>query len=470
MKRKISLLLSLTLVLSGCHTGGNSSETITTTTVSEAIIETTQDSNLETTNVAIETEQASVVEVETTIDVSSFESLDDDKLLNYVENNIYTTAISLIDEKEFFVEDVSAVYVSNEYLEELEYNSKTNIYFGYSLEDVEKVFNGTRYVFTLSESGDTTVQAFEDYDDTFDRIVKNVSIGSGVILVCATISVVSGGVGAPAISMIFAASAKTGTIMALESGAIGAAIAGVSTGLATGDVEEALKAAALGGSEGFKSGAIIGAASGAAIETVTLFKASGGGLTLNEAAIIQKETKLPADFIKKIKSMDEYDELVQIAQNGGLSLEQMATVCMNTDYPLDIVKLFKTTEEGGIYSDQAQLVAQMVDGKMALVRDIDLKYKAETGGQMMTNLERMQNGYAAIDPATGQVYQLHHIGQSVDSPLAILTQAEHTGGGNNAILHDVNIANGEGVHSLLSDSEWASQREDFWMALANLLK
>ena len=55
----------------------------------------------------------------------------------------------------------------------------------------------------------------------------------------------------------------------------------------------------------------------------------------------------------------------------------------------------------------------------------------------------------------------------MDSPLAILSQFEHTGGGNNAILHDVNIADGAGVHNLLSDAEWALQREEFWKALAD---
>ena len=82
----------------------------------------------------------------------------------------------------------------------------------------------------------------------------------------------------------------------------------------------------------------------------------------------------------------------------------------------------------------------------------------------------MRQGYAAIDSLTGEAYQLHHIGQAVDSPLAILTRLEHTGGGNNAILHDVNIADGAGVHSLLSGSEWAAQRQEFWEALAAFLK
>ena len=69
----------------------------------------------------------------------------------------------------------------------------------------------------------------------------------------------------------------------------------------------------------------------------------------------------------------------------------------------------------------------------------------------------MKLGYAAIDPITGQPYQLHHIGQSISSPLAILTPYEHSGGGNYAI------------HSTISPSEWAAQKKEFWKAVAELL-
>ena len=71
------------------------------------------------------------------------------------------------------------------------------------------------------------------------------AIGAGVILVCVTVSVVSGGLGAPAISAIFAASAKTATVYGVSSGAISGVIAGVSTAVQTdGNMDAALKAAA----------------------------------------------------------------------------------------------------------------------------------------------------------------------------------------------------------------------------------
>lgn len=63
----------------------------------------------------------------------------------------------------------------------------------------------TRYVFTMSEEGDTIAVHFEEYDDTFEQVVS-----------------------------------------------------GVVTGIEMGDMDEALKVAALSSSESFKWGAITG--------------------------------------------------------------------------------------------------------------------------------------------------------------------------------------------------------------------
>ena len=153
-----------------------------------------------------------------------------------MENQIYSQLVSELDSEEYFVENVEAVYISKEYLAELSYNSQSNIYFGYTLDEIEAEFEGQRYMFTLGDDGQTVVVPLEEvYDDTYDQIIKNVSIGSGVILICVTVSVVSAGIGAPAVAMIFAASAQTGTIMALSSGGIGFVAASIARGYQTHD-------------------------------------------------------------------------------------------------------------------------------------------------------------------------------------------------------------------------------------------
>lgn len=321
------------------------------------------------------------------------------------------------------MENVSAVYISQEYIDELTYNSKPNVYFGYTLEEIDAVYQGTRYVFTMSEDGDTIVVPFEEYDDTFEQVIKNVAIGTGVILICVTVSVVSGGAGAPAVSMIFAASAKSGTIFALSSGGLSAVASGIVTGIETGDMDEALKAAALSGSESFKWGAITGVISGGSTEAVALKGATLNGLTMNEAAIIQKESSFPLDVIKQFRNMKQYN------------------ICKD-----------------------AGLTSKMINGKTALVRNIDLNYVDDATG--LTNLELMSQGYAPIEPATGAKYQLHHIGQKADSTLAILTETEHKKGGNDAIWHLKDIETE--VHT--STNNWDAQRKQFWKAMADIFE
>lgn len=354
---------------------------------------------------------------------AGFSGMSDPNLLRYTEDTIYESLVSALDSEEYFVENVSAIYISQEYIDELAYNSQANIYFGYTLQELSEHFQGKKYVFTLGDDGTTIVTEFEDYDDTYDRALKNVAIGTGVILVCVTVSVVSAGLGAPAVSMIFAASAKTGTIMALSGGAMGGISAGIVTGMQTGDMDSALKAAALAGSEGYKWGAISGAVSGGIGQTIALKGATMNGLTMNEAAAIQRESKYPLDVIKQFKSMEQYE----ICRDAGLK-------------------------------------AVTVNGKTSLVRAIDLDYVDELG---RTNLQRMKQGLAAIDPNSGVSYELHHIGQKAESTLAILTKAEHMQGGNNAIWHEFGVASE--VHSASTQSMWLTQKQTYWKQLAVLM-
>ena len=354
---------------------------------------------------------------------AGFSGMNDPNLLRYTEDTIYENLVATLDSDEYFVENVSAVYISQEYIDELAYNSQANIYFGYTLQELAEQFQGKKYIFTLGDDGSTIVTEFEEYDDTYDRALKNVAIGTGVILVCVTVSLVSAGLGAPAVSMIFSVAAQSGTKMALSGGIMGGVAAGIVTGVQTGDMDEALKAAALAGSEGFKWGAISGALAGGASEAIALKGATRSGLTMNEAATIQRESKYPLDVIKQFKSMDQYE----ICKNAGL-------------YPVT------------------------VNGKTSLVRAIDLDYVDDFG---RTNLQRMKQGLAAIDPASGRSYELHHIGQETDSTLAILTKAEHVQGGNKSILHPKFSSD---VHSGENGPLWDSQRETFWRQFATLLE
>ena len=414
MKRLLSLVLVISIVLCGCGTNSaslkeDSEEKETTETAVEE-------------DIATDIPEDEIGDPEEYVYEPNFEELDDEALLTYVEDSLYSELVSELNSEEYYVEKVSAMYVSKEYLEEVAYNSQSNIFFGYTLEDIEEVYGDTRYVFTLGDEGDTVVEPFKDYDDTYEQIIKNVAIGTGVILICVTVSVVTYGAGAPAVSMIFAASAKTGTIMALSSGGLGGVASGIVTGTQTGDMDAALKSAALAGSEGFKWGAISGAIAGGVSETVSYAQAMNAlkgvelNLTTQEAAAIQMESGYPAEVIAQFHSMEEYE-------------------------------VFKT----------AGLKSAMVNGEAALVRsDIDLSLIDSYG---RTNLERMQLGLSPLDSA-GNTYELHHIGQEADATLAILTQSEH----DNAVLH------GFKVISEIDRDAFAVTRRNFWKTMANLLE
>lgn len=297
--------------------------------------------------------------------VAGFSGMEDPNLVRYTEDSIYDSLVSELNSEDYFVENVSAVYISKEYLEEIEFNSQENIYFGYKLSDILECFQGTKYVFTLGDNGKTVVTEFEEYVDTsYEQILRNVAIGTGVILICVTVSVVSAG--APAISMIFAASAKTGTVMALSNGILGGISAGIVKGIETGDMRQALEAAARTGSEQFMWGAVSGSIGGGISKTISLKGATMGGLSMNEAALIQKES----------------------------------------GYPVELIKQFRNYEEYLIYKD-AGLTKQIIAGKMALIQPIKLDLIDDKG---RTNLQRMKEGLPALD-LDGNSFELHHIGQ-----------------------------------------------------------
>lgn len=394
MKKIIVLILCLTLFLTGC-------------TVPNEI------SKNEPENAIVE---ATPMDLE-------FSGLGDENLLTYLEDSVYTNTIQSLNNTEYVVEEVQAIYISKEYIEEVAFNSQSNIYFGYSIEDLSQQFEGNKYIFTLDAEGKTIAQELTVITNTDSQaMLKNVLIGSGVILLCTTVSIVSASAGAPvAITAIFAVSATTAKTMALSSAIYGAVVSGIVRGYQTGDLSEAFEAAALGASEGFKIGAFAGALTGGLSETFLLHLGTKGGLTMSEVAFIQMESNYPIDLIMKLNSFEQYE----ILKAGGHT-------------------------------------AQMVNGKTALVRNIDLNYIDELTGK--TNLQLMQDGKAPLDP-TGQKYELHHIGQKNDSPLAILTQAEHRQSGNDAIWHTLT----EGFENPSSQGNWQSIKAAFWKDFARLI-
>ena len=429
MKRIISLVLACVLFLTACSSQVDSSVPNVDETVQEMVSDESSHADSAEENDEIVDEAATVSDTNTAETVSDshddsqepdvpIKGLDDDALLGYVEDNVYSSLLKELDSEDYFVENVEAIYYPKEYIEALASNSQANLYFGFTSAELDAQFKGTRYVFTLGEDGQTVAVPMETVsDDVYIKAMEDVIVGSGVILVCVTVSLVAAPA-APAVGMIFAASASTGTVFALQSGAIGFAAAAIAKGYETESFEQAMKAGAEAGAEGFKWGAVIGAVVGGVGEGASLYGAAKQtNFTMNQYARIQKES----------------------------------------GYPLDVIKEFHTMEEYQVFRD-AHLQPRMVGNKSALVRtDIDL-YKVDAKGR--TNLQRMQQGLAPQD-SQGVSYELHHIGQKKDGTLAILSQAEH----DNPALHGFL----ERTEAHAAGTNWDAERQAFWRAYAAIV-
>jgi hypothetical protein len=141
-------------------------------------------------------------------------------------------------------------------------------------------------------------------------------------------------------------------------------------------------------------------------------------------------------------------------------MNEAADIHKKSKWPLDAIKSIHSTAEYEIYKNADLIPTQMSDGTWAFLREIDWNITDEFG---RTNIERIKAGVAPID-ASGKSYELHHIGQKSDSPLAILSYSEHHSSGNFSILHYAE----EGKN--VTDVEWSAQKKEFWNAVLNMVQ
>lgn len=320
-----ALLLACMMLFVGCIP----TEKESASSVMETALETVE-SQLETTETITETtdsviessaETAAPAVIVNQEETPTFVGFDDPELLQYVEDSIYAELEMQLDSDAYLIENITTSYVSQEYLDEVAYNSKSNVYFGYTVTELDEFFQGTRYVFALDENGQTIVQEMQMVDDSATgEIIKNVAIGTGLILVCVTVSYFTGGTATPtAVNLFFTAAAKTGTTFALSSGAIGGISAGIVKGIETGDMNEALEAAALVGSESFKWGAITGVLTGGTSKALSIYRST---------------KVVPTPRESEIKVLDMMDDAIE--QAAYLDGKQVSSTTLNSTRP-DVV-------------------------------------------------------------------------------------------------------------------------------------
>lgn len=135
-----------------------------------------------------------------------------------------------------------------------------------------------------------------------------------------------------------------------------------------------------------------------------------------------------------------------------------------------IVNAIQREEEARLYME-AGLREATVNGKPALIQPrIDPDYQMpewwirEYGENWRgwSNSDLMAEGYPPHDE-NGDPYELHHIGQLADSPLAELTWSQHRDGDNFAILHTLDD------NSDIDRGAFDKEKTAHWMARYKML-
>lgn len=136
-----------------------------------------------------------------------------------------------------------------------------------------------------------------------------------------------------------------------------------------------------------------------------------------------------------------------------------------TGWSDEIVNAIRSEAEARIYMD-AGLKDMVVNGRHALVQpDINPDYLMpewliRINGENWrgwSNSDLMGEGYPPHDQ-NGDPYELHHIGQLADSPLAELTWEQHHDKGNYAVLHTLDD------YSDIDRSAFEREKASHWMA------
>ena len=135
-----------------------------------------------------------------------------------------------------------------------------------------------------------------------------------------------------------------------------------------------------------------------------------------------------------------------------------------------ISSCISSPQEAQIYL-RARLKEAIIGGRPAMIRtDIDWSdYSIRRNSWLRgiladydkwaeyNNADLIGEGYPPRD-RNGDPYELHHIGQHQDSPLAELTWAEHMGDGNNTILHRA------GKETEIDRETFEKEKSAYWQA------
>lgn len=151
--------------------------------------------------------------------------------------------------------------------------------------------------------------------------------------------------------------------------------------------------------------------------------------------------------------------LLSIPTGASLPFMDLLILRWKTRWSTNLLRYIRTKEEAQIYM-KAGLKEKIINGKTALIQP-RIEGKAHNAPQWSdwSNKDLAEEGYAPRDN-NGIPYELHHIGQYPDSPLAELTWEEHHANGNFKKLHTFD-------DSKIDRLDFEKEKKNYWIARAN---
>jgi len=195
------------------------------------------------------------------------------------------------------------------------------------------------------------------------------------------------------------------------------------------------------------------------LQDVFVERLSSSENQLVEISVEDETNKLEAPSRKEVveqtsNNTGDVTDSTQETNSEGLTEQEKQEIKEETGWSDKIVDAIRTKEEAQVYID-AGLVEGEVNGKPALLQPkIDGKACNEPKWPEWSNKDLAEEGYPPRDK-NGRPYELHHIGQNPDSPLAELTYEQHHSDGNFKILHTFD-------ESSIDRVQFNKERKEYW--------
>ncbi|MCK9337703.1 MAG: HNH/ENDO VII family nuclease [Arcobacteraceae bacterium] len=166
----------------------------------------------------------------------------------------------------------------------------------------------------------------------------------------------------------------------------------------------------------------------------------------------------PSELLKSSESFGISGDKTEI-ENIKNEVNEKQNIKDKSEYSDKINENIRTEKELDIYED-IPLEETIVNDRLVLKdSSINPDVKDAMG---RTNLERMEKGLAPLDEK-GESYNLHHVGQKNDSPLAELKNGTHKS--EYSTLHDTSIK-----ESAIDREGFDKERANHWKARAEEIK